>query len=160
MILGLRIGDAGAFHPTLIVLSFALTVQHLGEGAESFGIAVGKLALEALVLKSDGFHLCGENVSPFPFTFLGQHIRADTRHGRCVVTVAGEVYVVEVASEKREQIQRSADAALTAVLAVRQVVVDLDAVLGHDQFVDFISALQFLSEQFAVTVGIGDAGLK
>ncbi|MBQ3187750.1 MAG: hypothetical protein IJB62_09400 [Alistipes sp.] len=36
------------------------------------------------------------------------------------------------------------------------MVVDLDAVLGHDQLVDFISALQFLSEQFAVSVGIGD----
>ena len=38
------------------------------------------------------------------------------------------------------------------------MVVDLDAVLGHDQLVDFISALQFLSEQFAVAVGIGDVG--
>ena len=37
------------------------------------------------------------------------------------------------------------------------MVVDLDAVLGHDQLVDFISALQFLSEQFAVSTVVGMA---
>lgn len=85
-------------------------------------------------------------------------ICAQSADGRTVLIIAGEVYVVEVASEEREQIQRSADTALTAVLAIRQVVIDLDAVLGHDQLINFISALQFLSEQFAVAVGIGDVG--
>ena len=100
MILSLRIGDAGAFHPTLIVLGIALPVQHLGECTESFGIAVGKLALEAFVLEGDGLHLCGENVSPFSFTFLGQHICAQSADRRTVLIIAGEVYVVEVTSEK------------------------------------------------------------
>ena len=62
------------------------------------------------------------------------------------------VFVINVTAEDGEQTHRIG----LTVVAILQMAGHFDAVLGHDQLVDFFSLPQFFFEQSAVFVGIGN----
>ena len=66
----------------------------------------------------------------------------------------GFVVVIEITAEDGEQTQRIA----LALWAVPEVAGHFDAVLGHDEFVDFLSLPQFFFEQLSVFMDFGFLG--